>query len=98
MTKIDGRTKAAAARQIEESLQRLQTDRIDLLQFHEIIRLEDPAKIFAAGGGMEAAVAAQKAGKIRFLGFTGHKDPSIHLKMLDAAASTNFILTRPRCR
>ncbi len=90
MTKIDGRTKAAAARQIEESLQRLQTDRIDLVQFHEIIRLEDPARIFAAGGGMEAAVAAQKAGKIRFLGFTGHKDPSIHLKMLDAAAEHQF--------
>ncbi len=90
MTKIDGRTKAAAARQIEESLKRLQTDRIDLLQFHEIIRLEDPARIFAAGGGMEAAVQAQQAGKIRFIGFTGHKDPSMHLKMLDTAAEHKF--------
>jgi predicted aldo/keto reductase-like oxidoreductase len=90
MTKIDGRTKAAAARQIEESLQRLQTDRIDLLQFHEIIRMEDPARIFAAGGGMEAAVEARQAGKIRYIGFTGHKDPSIHLKMLDTAAEHQF--------
>jgi aryl-alcohol dehydrogenase-like predicted oxidoreductase len=90
MTKIDGRTKAAAARQIEESLKRLQTDRIDLLQFHEIIRLEDPGKIFATGGGLEAAVEARKAGKIRFIGFTGHKDPSMHLKMLDTAAEHKF--------
>ena len=90
MTKIDGRTKSAAARQIDESLRRLQTDRIDLLQFHEIIRMEDPARILAAGGGMEAAVEAQKAGKIRFIGFTGHKDPSIHLKMLDTAAEHKF--------
>jgi predicted aldo/keto reductase-like oxidoreductase len=90
MTKIDGRTKTAAARQIEESLKRLQTDRIDLMQFHEIIRLEDPGRIFAEGGGMEAALEAQKAGKIRFIGFTGHKDPSIHLKMLDAAAEHKF--------
>lgn len=90
MTKIDGRTKAAAARQIDESLKRLQTDRIDLLQFHEIIRMEDPGKVFADGGGMEAAVEARKAGKIRFIGFTGHKDPSIHLKMLDTAAEHKF--------
>ena len=90
MTKIDGRTKTAAARQIEESLKRLQTDRIDLVQFHEIIRMDDPGRIFAAGGGMEAALAAQKAGKIRFLGFTGHKDPSMLLNMLDKAAEHHF--------
>ena len=90
MTKIDGRTKQAAARQIDESLRRLQTDHLDLLQFHEIIRLEDPDRIFAPGGGMEAAVAAQKAGKIRFIGFTGHKDPRIHLKMLDVAGRRRF--------
>jgi predicted aldo/keto reductase-like oxidoreductase len=85
MTKIDGRTKASAARQIEESLRRLQTDHIDLVQFHEIIRMEDPDRIFATGGGMEAVIEAQKAGKIRYLGFTGHKDPDIHLKMLTVA-------------
>lgn len=90
MTKIDGRTKQSAARQIEESLKRLQTDCIDLLQFHEIIRLDDPDRIFAAGGGIEAAIDAQKAGKIRFIGFTGHKDPRMHLRMLDVAARHQF--------
>ena len=90
MTKIDGRTKKAAAQQIEESLRRLQTDRIDLLQFHEIIRMEDPDRVFAAGGGMEAAVEAQKAGKVRYIGFTGHKSPDIHLKMLETADTRQF--------
>jgi aryl-alcohol dehydrogenase-like predicted oxidoreductase len=85
MTKIDGRTKEAAARQIDESLQRLQTDRLDLLQHHEVIRLEDPDRIFAAGGAEEAVRAAQQAGKVRFVGFTGHKDPVVHLRMLDVA-------------
>jgi hypothetical protein len=75
MTKIDGRTKRSAARQIDESLKRLQTDVIDLLQFHEVIRLEDPDRIFAEGGALEAVLAARKAGKVRFIGFTGHKDP-----------------------
>jgi predicted aldo/keto reductase-like oxidoreductase len=90
MTKIDGRTKASAAKQIDESLQRLQTDHVDLMQFHEIIRLEDPARIFAPGGGMEAMLAAKQAGKLRFIGFTGHKDPEIHLKMLAVAAENQF--------
>lgn len=90
MTKIDGRTKQAAAKQIDESLKRLQTDRIDLLQHHEIIRLEDPDRIFAPGGAMEAVLEAQKAGKIRYIGFTGHKDPLVHLRMLDIAAQNNF--------
>ncbi|HLZ93512.1 MAG TPA: aldo/keto reductase [Candidatus Acidoferrum sp.] len=90
MTKIDGRTKKAAAEQIEESLLRLQTDHIDLLQFHEIIRMEDPDRIFAAGGGMEAVVETQKAGKVRFIGFTGHKSPDIHLKMLETADAHHF--------
>src|SRR5213593_2538910 len=75
MTKIDGRTREAAARQIDESLRRLQTDHVDLLQLHEIIRLEDPDRVFADGGALEAVRAAQKAGKVRFIGFTGHKDP-----------------------
>src|ERR1700719_1713251 len=90
MSKIDGRTKAAAASQINESLRRLQTDRIDLLQFHEVIREADPDRIFAEGGAMEAVVEAQKAGKIRFIGFTGHKSPDIHLKMLSTAAKHSF--------
>src|SRR6202040_402299 len=90
MSKIDGRTKAAAASQIHESLRRLQTDRIDLLQFHEVIRDTDPDRIFAAGGGMEAVLEAKKAGKIRFIGFTGHKSPDIHLQMLATAAKNNF--------
>ena len=90
MTKIDGRTKKAAARQIEESLRRLQTDHIDLLQHHEIIRMEDPERVFAAGGGMEAVLEAQKAGKVRYIGFTGHKSPDIHLKMLATADAHNF--------
>src|ERR1700692_661625 len=90
MSKIDGRTEAAAASQINESLRRLQTDRIDLLQFHEVIRDTDPDRIFAEGGGMEAVLEAQKAGKIRFIGFTGHKSPDIHLKMLSTAAKHSF--------
>jgi predicted aldo/keto reductase-like oxidoreductase len=90
MTKIDGRTKTAANQQLEESLRRLQTDHIDLLQFHEVIRDGDPGRIFAQGGAAEAVLAAQKAGKIRFVGFTGHKSPDIHLKMLATAAEHHF--------
>ena len=90
MTKIDGRTKAAAAQQIDESLRRLQTDRVDLMQFHEVIRLEDPDRIFAEGGAMEAMLEAQKAGKVRYIGFTGHKDPYVHLRMLDEARQRGF--------
>jgi aryl-alcohol dehydrogenase-like predicted oxidoreductase len=90
MSKIDGRTKTAAASQINESLRRFQTDRIDLLQFHEVIRDTDPDRIFAEGGGMEAVLEAQKAGKIRFIGFTGHKSPDIHLKMLATASKHGF--------
>ncbi len=85
MTKIDGRTAAAFNRQLEESLGRLQTDMIDLVQFHEIIRMEDPDRIFALGGAMEAAIAARQAGKLRYIGFTGHKDPVVHLRMIDMA-------------
>jgi len=90
MTKIDGRTKASAAQQIDESLRRLQTDRVDLMQFHEVIRLEDPDRIFAEGGAMEAMLDARKAGKLRFIGFTGHKDPYVHLRMLDEGRQHNF--------
>jgi predicted aldo/keto reductase-like oxidoreductase len=90
MTKIDGRTKQLAAKQIDESLKRLQTDRIDLMQHHEVIRLEDPDRIFSEGGANEALVEAQKAGKIRFIGFTGHKDPMVHLRMLETARAHKF--------
>jgi len=90
MTKIDGRTRALAAKQIDESLKRLQTDHVDLLQFHEIVRRTDPDPIFASGGALEAVLAAKQAGKIRFIGFTGHKDPAIHLRMLSVAAEHKF--------
>ena len=90
MTKIDGRNKAAAAKQIDESLTRLQTDRIDLMQHHEIIRLEDPDRVFGEGGAHEAMLEAKKAGKIRYIGFTGHKDPIVHLRMLEIAAQHQF--------
>src|SRR6266852_1185151 len=90
MTKIDGRTKKAALQQLDESLRRLQTDRIDLLQFHEVIRDTDPDRIFASGGGMEAVLEARKQGKVRYIGFTGHKSPDIHLKMLETAFAHQF--------
>jgi predicted aldo/keto reductase-like oxidoreductase len=89
MTKIDGRNKAAATAQLNESLRRLQTDRIDLLQFHEVIRDSDPDRLFAEGA-MEVVQEAQKAGKVRFIGFTGHKSPDIHLKMLATASKHGF--------
>jgi aryl-alcohol dehydrogenase-like predicted oxidoreductase len=86
MTKIDGRTKKLAARQIDESLKRLKTDRIDLIQHHEILRFEDPHRIFDEKEGAQLAMLeAQKAGKLRFIGFTGHKDPQIHLHFLETA-------------
>ena len=90
MTKIDGQTKKAAAAQLDESLRRLQTDHIDLLQFHEVIRMTDPERIFAPGGGMEVVLEAKKAGKVRFIGFTGHKNPAMHLHMLETAATHQF--------
>ena len=90
MTKIDGRTKKEAARQLDESLRRVQTGHIDLVQHHEVIRFEDPHRIFAEGGANEALVDARAAGKLRYIGFTGHKDPHIHLHMLDVAAQHGF--------
>jgi aryl-alcohol dehydrogenase-like predicted oxidoreductase len=90
MTKFDGRTKESALTQLNESLQRLQVDHIDLWQFHENIRLEDPDRFFAEGGAREAMEEAKKAGKIRYIGFTGHKDPSVHLRMLELAAKNDF--------
>ena len=91
MTKIDGRTRQSAKEQIDESLQRLQVDHVDLLQFHEVIRFEDPDRIFAAGGAIEAFLEAKKAGKARYIGFTGHKDPHVHLYMLETADRHSFV-------
>ena len=84
MTKVctHGRDKAVAMRQLEESLTRLQTDHLDVWQIHEVIYENDPDLIFAPNGVAEALLQAKQQGKVRFLGFTGHKDPSIHLKML----------------
>jgi aryl-alcohol dehydrogenase-like predicted oxidoreductase len=90
MTKVDGRSRRGAARQIDESLKRLQTDCVDLLQVHEIFRLEEPDQVFASGGAMEALLAAQKAGKLRFIGFSTHKSPQMALQMLDVARKHDF--------
>jgi aryl-alcohol dehydrogenase-like predicted oxidoreductase len=90
MTKIDGRTKQDAAKQLDESLKRLDTDHIDLVQHHEILRYEDPHRIFDDQGANAALLEARNAGKVRFLGFTGHKDPRIHLYMLEVARENGF--------
>jgi len=90
MSKIDGQTRSSANKQIDESLKRLQTDCVDLMQVHEVIRETDPEKIFAEEGSIAALQEAKKAGKIRFIGFTGHKDPDIHLKCLQFAAKNGF--------
>lgn len=82
MTKINGRTKKEAAKQLDESLKRLKVDCIDLVQHHEVIRFEDPNRIFAEDGANAALVEARREGKLKYIGFTGHKDPRIHLKML----------------
>ncbi|HEX6650642.1 MAG TPA: aldo/keto reductase [Pyrinomonadaceae bacterium] len=90
MTKIDGRTKKDALEQLDESLERLDTDHIDLVQHHEILRYEDPYRIFDEEGANAALIEARDAGKIRFIGFTGHKDPRIHLHMLEVARENGF--------
>ncbi len=90
MTKTDGQLKEACAKQLDESLRRFQVDMIDLVQFHEVVRMGDPDRIFGPNGAVEALVAAKKAGKIRYIGFTGHKDPDIHLKMLNTAFAHEF--------
>jgi aryl-alcohol dehydrogenase-like predicted oxidoreductase len=90
MTKIDGRSKREATRQLDESLRRLQTDRIDLVQHHEVLRFEDPHRVFDAEGANAALIEARTAGKVRYIGFTGHKDPRIHLHMLEVASEHGF--------
>ena len=91
MTKVDGRSKREATRQLDESLRRLQTDRIDLVQHHEVIRFEDPHRIFDTEGANAALVEARTAGKVRYIGFTGHKDPRIHLHTLEVARENGFV-------
>jgi aryl-alcohol dehydrogenase-like predicted oxidoreductase len=90
MTKVDGRTKKEAGRQIDQSLKRLGVDHLDLLQHHEVIRFDDADRIFSEEGAMEAFLEAKKAGKIRYIGFTGHKDPHVHLYMLNKARENGF--------
>ncbi len=91
MTKIDGRSKQEAARQLDQSLRRLNTDCIDLVQHHEILRYEDPHRVFDPEGANAALLEARQAGKLRYIGFTGHKDPRIHLEMLEVAAERGFL-------
>jgi aryl-alcohol dehydrogenase-like predicted oxidoreductase len=91
MTKIDGQTASSAMQQLEESLRRLQTDAVDLLQFHEVIRMTDAGRILGAGGALEAVLRAKEQGKLRYIGFTGHKSPHIHKAMLDEALRQGFI-------
>lgn len=90
MTKIDGRSKRAALDQLHESLRRLGVDCIDLVQHHEVIRYEDPHRIFDDEGANAALLEARAAGKLRYIGFTGHKDPSVHLHMLRVADEHGF--------
>ena len=82
MTKNCERDYAGSMKNLEDSLRRLRTDHLDLWQFHEMVYDNDPDWVFDKGG-LKAALEAQQAGKVRFIGFTGHKDPRIHLKMLD---------------
>jgi len=89
MTKLDGHDAKTATAQLDESLRRLQVDHIDLIQFHEVIRMDDPEKIFAPSGALEGMLKARQAGKVRYIGFTGHKSPQIHLHMLDTASRNN---------
>ena len=90
MTKLDGHDAKTATAQLDESLLRLQVDHVDLIQFHEVIRMDDPEKIFAPAGALEGMLKARRAGKVRYIGFTGHKSPQIHLHMLGVASKNNF--------
>lgn len=90
MTKVDGRNKGIAQQQLDQSLQRLKTDHLDLWMFHEVLRFDDPDRIFAPAGAIEAALEAKQAGKIKHIGFTGHKDPRIHIYMMEVARAHGF--------
>ena len=89
-TKINGRRKDMAEWQLNESLRRLRTDTIDLVIFHEVLYMEEPDIIFGPNGALEAFLAAREAGKIRFIGFSGHYAPEVQLRLLDLAAKNNF--------
>jgi uncharacterized protein len=91
MTKVDGRTAQSASQQLDQSLQRLQTDRLDLIQMHQLSEMDEPDQVFAPGGALEALIQAKKAGKARYIGFTGHTDPKIHLHMLELADQHGFV-------
>jgi predicted aldo/keto reductase-like oxidoreductase len=91
MTKINGRTRKEAAKQLDDSLKRLRVETIDLVQHHEVIRFEDPDRIFSEDGAHAALLEARQQGKLRYIGFTGHKDPRIHLYMLEVAAANGFV-------
>ena len=91
MTKVDGRTAQSASQQLDQSLQRLQTDRLDLIQMHQLSEMDEPDQVFARGGALEALIQAKKAGKVRYIGFTGHTDPKIHLHMLELADQHGFV-------
>ena len=91
MTKIDGRSKKEAAKQLDESLRRFQTDCIDLVQHHEVIRYDDAFRIFDDEGANQALIEARQAGKLRYIGVTGHKDPHIHLYTLELARAKGFL-------
>jgi predicted aldo/keto reductase-like oxidoreductase len=90
MTKIDGRSAQVAAMQLDQSLSRLQTDHLDLIQIHDISRKEDAERIFTNDGAIHALVKAREAGKVRHIGFTGHKNPEIHLHVLNVADEHGF--------
>jgi aryl-alcohol dehydrogenase-like predicted oxidoreductase len=90
MTKIDGRSYDEATKQLETCLRRLQTDCIDLVQHHEVIRFEDPDRMFDEDGANRALEDARQAGKLRYIGFTGHKDPAIHLYTQQVARDHGF--------
>jgi predicted aldo/keto reductase-like oxidoreductase len=91
MTKLESRDAKSATTQLDESLKRLQVDHVDLIQFHDVARMDDPEKIFAPGGALESMIKARTTGKVRYIGFTGHKSPKIHLHMLNIAFENNFI-------
>jgi predicted aldo/keto reductase-like oxidoreductase len=90
MTKLDGRTGAESRKQLEQSMTRLKTDPIDLVQIHEVIRMTDPEQAFQAGNVVDVLKQARKEGKIRFIGFTGHKSPEMHLNMIEVADKHGF--------